>query len=37
MSEDEDSELLFMGMNSQNNGVYDEENSEFEGEVNLEA
>jgi hypothetical protein len=36
MSEDEDSELLFMGMNTQNNDVDDEENSEFEGEVNLE-
>jgi hypothetical protein len=37
MSEDENSELLFMGMNTQNNDVDDEENSEFEGEVNLEA
>jgi hypothetical protein len=29
MSEDEDSELLFMGMNTQNNNVDDEENSEI--------
>jgi hypothetical protein len=36
MSEEEDSELLFMGMNTQNNDVDDEENSEFEGEVNVE-
>jgi hypothetical protein len=35
MSEDEDSELLFMGMKTQNNDIDDEEKSEFEGEVNL--
>ena len=37
MSEDEDSEVLFMGMNTQNNDVGDEENFEFEGEMNLEG
>jgi hypothetical protein len=37
MSEDENSEILFMGMNTQSNDVDDEENYEFEGEVNLEA
>jgi hypothetical protein len=36
MSEDEDSELLFMGMNTQNNNIDNEENSESEGEVDLE-
>jgi hypothetical protein len=37
ISEDEDSELLFMGMNTQNHNVDDERKSEFEGEVNLEV
>jgi hypothetical protein len=31
MSEDENLELLFMEMNTQNNDVGDEGNSEFEG------
>jgi hypothetical protein len=37
ISEDEDSKLLFMGMNTQNNNIDNEENSESEGEVDLEA
>ena len=37
MSEDENSEILFMGMHTQNNDVDDEENYEFEGQVTLEG
>jgi chromatin segregation and condensation protein Rec8/ScpA/Scc1 (kleisin family) len=37
MSEDEDSKLLFIGMNTQNNNIDNEEKSESEGEVDLEA
>jgi hypothetical protein len=36
MSEDENLELLFMGMNTQNNNIDDKENHKHEGEVDLE-
>jgi hypothetical protein len=36
MNEDEDSKLVFVGMNTHNNNIDNEENSESEGEVDLE-